>query len=82
MGGSTAPSAAESNVAFEVKDLVQERTEVVHLRSLLLYRAGLDENWVHPDVLRIAEHIEAFYQDVGALHHTPEWDGTIESEVQ
>lgn len=69
-------------MVFEVEDLLQQKTAVVHAKRLLLYRADLDGKDLHPDLLRAAEHNETTFQDAHALRHIREQDGQLELQVE
>lgn len=72
----------KSELVFEVEDLLHGKTETVHARRLLLYRADLDGENVHEDLLRAAHHTETLYQDANASRSIRKHEENIEVQVE
>lgn len=74
-----------SDLVFEVEDLITQKRETVHARRLILYRSDLDGSTLHPELLKTVKHLEATYQDAlrvcgirlhdGIFDVHVEWDG-------
>lgn len=67
---------------YEVQYLITNKREVIHARRLYLYRADMDGQDVHSELLKVADHSEANYQIIQALRDIREVDGELQIYIE
>ena len=67
---------------YEVQDLIEGKSAIVHATRLLKYRGDIDGREVSPKLLRAAQHLEAEYQSVEAIRDIRNRNSSIEVFVE
>ena len=71
-----------SHCVYEVKNLVSGKNETVQARRLRMYRADMIGKRVEDELLRIAAHTEASYQQAESIYDICEKEGGISVKIQ